>query len=115
MPFNYYPGKAVDGDREGTGYASAAAPNARSWKVDLGNRETMSTIEIYGIDLNAYPLSLWVSDYPNKNFQRVVKLTQPARQLSLDVSGLQGRYLALIAKGSGRLHFTEFEVYGEEK
>jgi hypothetical protein len=115
MPFYYYPGKAVDGDREGKGYASAAAPNARSWKVDLGGRETMSTIEIYGIDLYAYPLSLWVSDYPSKNFQLVAKLTQPAKQLSLDVSGLQGRYLALSAKGSGRLHFTEFEVYGEEK
>jgi hypothetical protein len=113
-PYNYYPGRAVDGNRSGKGYASAEAPKPRSWKVDLGRVQSIARIEMYGIEAYSFPLSLWASAAANAGFKKIANFNEPSSKLLINFSGLDSRYLVVSSEGPYLLHFAEFEVYRDE-
>ena len=114
-PYDYYAGRGVDGDRNGTGFTSG--PNKRKpwWQVDLGLSQQVEKIVIYnGYGLSKHRPVLIQTSNDGIQFDTVKTLPSPAGGKALEVrlDNAKTRYIRLKSSGEGAISLKEIEVYG---
>ncbi len=115
-PYDYYAGRAVDGDMS---TESLTSPGKFSpwWQVDLGKSEALSELVIYegaGSSLKGLlPLKIRTSSNGRK-YQDATVITEPPQKKvwHIDLSGQTARYIRIQSTKTGALSFKEVQVFG---
>ena len=111
MPYLYAPSKAVDGDIGGSGYVSELS-SVSSWKLDLGKLHKLEEIIIYGVNRDAFPISIWSSESNDSGFSLIGTYKYSGRKLRLPGLTRSARFIVVSAQKNKRLMINEVEVYG---
>jgi len=115
IPYNYYAGRAVDGNTREQGFLTRIGEPNPWWQVDLGAEYLISRIQLHDVGIVSahFPVEFWLSA-DGLTFQRAGILSSPQRSgtWSTDISGVPARYLRVQSRRNGPFSFAEIEVFG---
>lgn len=112
MPYYYAPSRAVDGDRDSSGYRSESK-NVSTWQLDLGETYSLDEIIIYGEGQASFPLSIWSAAAELEEFEQVGQIRSYRRKLRVSLEGKAVRYIVIAGAKTRVLGLKEVEVYGD--
>jgi len=112
MPYYYAPSRAVDGDRESSGYRSVSK-NVSTWQLDLGETYSLDEIVIYGEGQASFPLSIWSAAAELEDFEQVAQIRSYRRKLRVPLEAKAVRYIVIAGAKTRVLGLKEVEVYGD--
>ena len=118
IPYNYYAGRAVDGNALEQGFLTRVGEPGPWWRVDLGGEYLIHRIQLHDIGIVSahFPLEFWLST-DGREFQRASVLNSPQRSgtWSIDISDVPARYVHVQSRRNGPFSFAEIEVFGSAR
>lgn len=118
MPYFYYPGLAVDGNKTGRPFVTGRTEKNPWWQVDLGRIESLGEIVITdrGRGRRYLPLEIYLSNTGN-SFRILKEVTDrnPSTAWHIPMNGAKTRFVRLQSRAHFPLAFFEVEIfpYGE--
>jgi hypothetical protein len=114
MPYFYYPGLAVDGNKTGRPFVTGRKDKNPWWQVDLGRIESLGEIVITdrGRGRRYLPLEIYLSN-TGTSFRTLKEVTDRNSSTAwhIPMNGIKTRFVRLQSRAHFPLAFFEVEIF----
>ena len=114
VPYNFYAGRAVDGDTQTAGFATNKRDSRSWWEVNLGRNRPIGEIAIHaGINgADNFPLHVYISEN-GENYKLITTIDIPSKifPVRITIPETPAQFVRLARNQPGSLSLTEVEIF----
>ena len=114
VPYNFYAGRAVDGDTKTAGFATNKHDNRSWWEVNLGRTRLIGEIVIHpGLDgAKNFPLQVYISEN-GENYKLITTITNSSNifPVRVTIPATRAQFVRLARTQPGPMALKEVEIF----